>query len=582
VVLLVGFAIILVGASAWVGIRGWMAKAELEAAIPLAGQLKEHVLAQETVKAEAAAGKLDDHAEQAASLTTDPIWRAMEYLPWAGPNLAAFREMAGVVDGISKGAVEPLTELATSVQIDDFKPVEGQLNLEPLVAARPVVERAASALSRAQVTLDNVDTDATLDQVRVAKNQLSAQLSQVAEPVEAIRVATALVPEFLGQSGPRRLLMLFQNPSELRTTGGISGALALLETDAGKIYLARQASSTDFPRFDEPVAQLPESTRALYGDITAQYIQNVNLTPDFPLSAALARDMWNKRYGDSVDGVLSIDPIALSYILEATGPITLATGDVLSAENAVDLLLRDAYVRYSKPAEQDVFFAAAASAVFDKVAGGNLDPAKLVEALTKSATERRVSLWSSVEVEQKALAETTLAGMLPTKTKHAQPFGVYLNDATAAKMDFYLDVQVADGQVTCRKDGRPNFGISVTLTNNAPLDASVTFPDYVTGAGAFGVAPGSIKTLVNVYGTPELQNLGVSRDGVLVPYLPATDSGYQVSQIAVELAPGESATLQFGFLGESPFSGEVVTEQTPVINRHETQQLVLSCQSPLW
>ena len=46
---------------------------------------------------------------------------------------------------------------------------------------------------------------------------------------------------------------------------------------------------------------------------------------------------------------------------------TLPTGDQLTADNAVQLLLSDVYARYPVPAHQDLFFAAAADAVFDAV-----------------------------------------------------------------------------------------------------------------------------------------------------------------------------------------------------------------------
>ncbi|MBG6237074.1 hypothetical protein IWX78_000017 [Mycetocola sp. CAN_C7] len=576
-----GLALLLVLCVAWVGIRGLMAKNELEAAVPLASTLKDQVLAQETNKISSTAALLDDHAGAAASLTSDPIWRLAEFTPWAGPNLTAFRELAAVIDDLSTDAVGPLTELATSIEVADFKPVDGVLDLQPLIDARPVVERAATAVESAQKSMADIDTRATIGPVRNARTQLDDQLTAIAGPVDAIRTATVLVPDMLGASGPRDFLLLFQNPAELRASGGIPGALALMRTESGSIDLLQQAAATDFPRYDSPVLPLNDSTRSLYGDFTGEWMQNVNLTPQFPVTAALAREMWKLEFGTEVSGVLSIDPVALSYILEATGPITLATGDVLSAENAVTLLLKDAYLRYSEPIQQDLFFAAAASAVFDTVASGNLDPVKLIDALARSGSERRINLWSAVEAEQAELAETTLAGELPEKTGDVQPFGVYLNDGTEAKMGYYLDVAVADGQVTCRQDGRPNYGVTVTLTNNAPADAAESLPEYVTGSSS-GVPQGSIKTVVNVYGTPELQNYGVARDGAVVPYRPAIDSGYQVSQIEVELAPGESTTLEFGFLGDAPFDSEVVTEQTPVIYRHETQQLTLSCESPLW
>lgn len=577
-----GVALLLLAFVAWIGVRGLIAKSELEAAVPLATTLKDQVLAQETASIEKTAALLDERAESAAALTTDPIWRLAEFIPWAGPNFTAFRELAAVVGDLSNNAVAPLTELAASVEIADFKPANGELDLRPLIDARPVVERAAAAVADAQSSLVEIDTDATIGPVRAAEALLSDQLVAIADPVGALRTATRLLPDMLGASSPRDFLILFQNPAELRASGGIPGALAHMRTDGGNIDLVQQAAASDFPRFDSPVLPLAHETLGLYGEITGEFMQNVNLTPQFPLSASLAREMWKQNFGTEVSGVLSIDPVALGYLLEATGPIALATGDVLSSENAVELLLRDAYVRYLDPQRQDLFFAAAASAVFDKIAGGDLDPVKLIEALSRAGAERRILVWSAVEAEQAELAATTLAGALPEKTEQVQPFGVYLNDATASKMDFYLDVRIADGQVTCRKDGRPNYGVTVTLKNTAPFDASTTLPDYVTGNGAYGVTPGNIKTLVNVYGTSDLQNLGVARDGAAVPYLPASDVGYQVSQISVELAPGESTTLQFGYLGEAPFDGEVVTEQTPVIYRHETRELTLNCDFPLW
>ena len=74
--------------------------------------------------------------------------------------------------------------------------------------------------------------------------------------------------------------------------------------------------------------------------------------------------MWLRETGVDVSGVISLDPVSLSYLLEATGPVALPTGDVLTSENAVDLLLNGVYLRYADPRDQDAFFAAAAGSVF--------------------------------------------------------------------------------------------------------------------------------------------------------------------------------------------------------------------------
>ena len=45
------------------------------------------------------------------------------------------------------------------------------------------------------------------------------------------------------------------------------------------------------------------------------------------------REMYRRRTGTTVDGVIAADPVALSYLLRATGPITLSSGASMTAEN---------------------------------------------------------------------------------------------------------------------------------------------------------------------------------------------------------------------------------------------------------
>ena len=61
----------------------------------------------------------------------------------------------------------------------------------------------------------------------------------------------------------------------------------------------------------------------------------------------------------------------------------LPTGDTLTSDNAVKLLLSDVYAKYTDPTAQDAFFAAAASSVFEKVSSGGFDTKKFVAALTQ-------------------------------------------------------------------------------------------------------------------------------------------------------------------------------------------------------
>ena len=174
----------------------------------------------------------------------------------------------------------------------------------------------------------------------------------------------------LGADGPRDYLVLFQNNAEWRSLGGIPGAMALLHTDDGAMTPRRAGvvgglSASTTSRCCRSATRSRRSTASAPG----KWIQNVTQVPDFAVSGALAREMWAREHGgQQVDGVIALDPVALSYLLEATGPVTLPTGDVLTSENAVPLLLNEVYQRYEDPADQDAFFAAAAATVFDALA----------------------------------------------------------------------------------------------------------------------------------------------------------------------------------------------------------------------
>jgi hypothetical protein len=569
--------IVVLGLVAWVGVRAILAGDELESAIPLASAMQQQVVAGDGDAARLTGLELGERAASAASLTSDPVWRMFEGIPALGANLVVVRQLAAVVDDLAQGAVTPLADVAGAITTADFKPINGSINLQPLVDAQPAVSAAAVAVHTAKEQVDAIDAEGTINELTVATARLSGVVTDADVSIAAVDNAVRLLPVILGGYGPRDYLVLFQNPAELRSTGGIAGAAALLHTQDGQMQLVRQVSSTEYASYDAPVLDLPMETRGIYGDDIGQYLQDVNLTPNFAQSAELAQEMWRLQFGEEVDGVLSIDPVALSYLLRATGPITLSTGDVLSSDNAVQVLLSEVYSRYPDAERQDAFFAAAAASVFSAVASGDADPVTLITALAQAGAEHRVLIWSSEDSEQAVLANTTLAGGLPVSDTNSQRFGVYFNDATAAKMGPYLDVKTAVGQSTCRTDNRPNYVVDVTLTNNAPADASTSLPTYVTAGGSYGTPAGNIRTIVSVYGAPGMENLGVTRDGVSVPYLPATDSTYPLSNLTLELAPGETSVLRFSWLGDKEFEGNIELQMTPVIHRNETLKLDAAC-----
>jgi len=565
IVILVGLGVLLLFSIVWLGVRGYLAQRALTDAVPAAEQVKTAIGSGDLPAAERAASQLSDRTRQAASLTSDPVWLTAEAVPWLGPNLTAVRTAAAASESVATRVVQPLVAAGEGVDLRALAIKDGRVDLAPIVKAQPAVAKARTAFIAARASVAAIDTGALVNPVAGGIDRLRDVLGTAAPEMDAIANAAKLLPAMLGADGPRDYLLAAQNPAELRATGGLIGAIALVHADQGAVTLVKQSAGTSIGPWTAPIADVPSATQGLYGPLVGRYLQDANLTPDFPLAAATASWMWTTTNGGKVDGVIAVDPVVLSGLLTATGPVTLPSGDRLTSSNAVTLLLSDVYKRYSEPAQQDAFFASAATAVFDRLSSGQANAKKLVSALAAAGESRRVLIWSAHSDDQKVLGQTTLAGGLPHSDLSNAGIGVYFNDATGAKMDYYLGTSVAAGAAVCRADGKPSTVVRVTLTNRAPADAATALPAYVTGAGTYGVSPGSIRTRVSVYGPSGGLLAATQSDGANYSTVAGVDRGRPVSLFTVELAPGESRTVTVQFLNQQQSSPNLSVVTTPTL-----------------
>jgi hypothetical protein len=580
--------VIVVGSGAWVAVRAFMAKDALTFVQSQLRNAQQDVAAGNTSQVLSVVGGIQLNAHRAADLTGDPVWRAWEWVPVIGPNLIAVRQTSEVVDYVASQAVQPLLDVAGAVTADALKPVDGAIQLAPIEASQSKIALVSYVLTSASYDAAAIDTSGTLPVVSEAVDHLHAALAKASDMTVELNRTVQLLPSMMGAGGPRYYLLLAQNLAEVRATGGIPGAVALLEINQGKTTLVSQKTAVELKKFVPPVPGLSADLQHLYSERPAQYMQNTTMVPDFSQVAQLASNMWAERTGQVVDGVVSVDPVALSYLLKATGPVELPTGEKLTEDNAVKLLLSDVYARYS-PEVQDHFFGAAARTVFQEVVRGGAKASSLLVALSKGASENRLLLWSAHPEEQVRLSETSLSGRLPQSTQAAGGVGLYLNDGVGGKMDYYLKVELTTGTRLCQSDGRVGYVVQAKLTNTAPADAGSTLPAYVTGNGLFGVPPGAIATQVNAYGSSEMRInsawasqgfVGESVDGpqpVLEPVATGSDEQHPVMQAWVELAPGESKTVVFEFLGSRTSPRAVALTHSPALNLTETQSSPVGC-----
>ncbi len=169
----------------------------------------------------------------------------------------------------------------------------------------------------------------------------------LSEKARALNLGSAWAEFFLRASGyynPRYYLLLFQNNSEMRATGGFIGSYGLIKVDEGNVEIKKvegiyQASGQQeilvIP--PEPIQKVSESWQ----------IHDANWFFDFPTSAKAISWLYEKSGGPTVDGVIAVTPEIVESFLALTGPIYLEKFDTtIDAKNFMDVLQYEVEVKY--------------------------------------------------------------------------------------------------------------------------------------------------------------------------------------------------------------------------------------------
>lgn len=489
----------------WVGVRAALAYQHLSSIQRSASGAGSEVLSDPT-KAGALVARLSVEATSARELTSDLPWRVFESAPWIGPQLSAFSDVAAATDEMLTNALLPLVAATQQTPLESLKPVDGRIDVNAITPLQAPADAAATRARAAAQSVSSIDRGPLVGVLSNGVDQIDKVFSSTAAQIDALSRTTKLLPGLLGGDSPKQYLVLVQNNAEWRSLGGIAGTLVLLRADQGKISLASTNPGTALSRqLDQPVTSLSPELTALYGDKPARYFQNLTQIPDFTIDGPLARDMYQKVTGTVVDGVLAIDPVVLSYLLNATGPVTLPDKSKLSADNAVPLFLNDVYKKYPQPSDQDAFFGGSTGVVFEAFLSGAASTPKLLAALSRATDEQRVRLWIADPSLQAVLAGSTLAGSLPVTTENTAAFGVYLNESGGSKMSYYVRPNVSLSWGQCAAHNTPGLReltLTVALSSDAPADAQTSLPPYMTANGRYGVAPGNAATVGNIFLPP--------------------------------------------------------------------------------
>lgn len=474
---------------------------------------------------------------------TAPAMMPLRSVPVLGANLDAGNALAAAGARTASAGKEVAGAVASLPEgVQSLMPQGGAIPLEPLQQLAPALHRADALLTEAQELANLAPPRGLLPPLAEARAEFLPAVDQAAEAVSTAVTLIDVLPAFLGIDTPRRYFLGASNPAELRGTGGLIGAHAILTVDEGRLDIGGFSETHDLPTREPDEVSAPNPDYAArytrYGG--AGFWQNINMTPDFPSAASAIQTLYQQVTGEPIDGVMVVDPHALAGLLALAGPAELPSGDTVDADTVVAHVANEAYGEIEDPEERKALLGATAAAALNGFLRGDTgeNPIDAVRALGDAAGGGHLLLYAADPDIQAAFEEAGVAGRL------LDPEGDYLaavvNNAAANKVDFYTD-RTVHYQIQLHSDGSASATAAVELVNDAPTEG---LPTYVIGPNVRGTVAGDNRSLLSVYCAAGCSRTGYRRSLSDKDLREEMELGHPVFTTMVQLGTGEAERIE--------------------------------------
>ncbi|MGB9637538.1 MAG: DUF4012 domain-containing protein, partial [Microgenomates group bacterium] len=287
-----------------------------------------------------------------------------------------------------------------------------------------------------------------------------------------------ILPPILGVEGMKTYLVLFQNNTELRPTGGFIGSYGVVRLEKGKMV--------DFEVFDvyQADGQLkghvepPEDLKNYLGE-AAWYLRDSNWDPDFPVSAQRAQWFLDKETQVNADGTIALNLEAIKKLLSALGEVEVS--DYQEKVSANNLFQKAEYYSelgtFPGSTQKKDFLGSLAGEIFNRMKQANTkELLNLAGAIFSSLEEKDIMLYFNDPKIEKVIADLQWEGSIrsyQSSLKGDSVFTDYLfiNEANVGinKANYYVQRKI-DQQIMIDNLGKVKEKLTITYENLSPSD----------------------------------------------------------------------------------------------------------------
>lgn len=505
------------------------------------------LLAGQPAEAAAAFRSARDGFESARSVASTPGLRAVGSIPLLGRTSDALVGLAeiGISTAEAGGIVsDGLASLPGGMA--SLAPQRGKVPISTMQDLSPAVSEATTSLEEAQVLADRLPDTLVPGQVASAVTTTRERIGQALPLARSASGLLENLPAFAGAQGTRRYFVAGMNPAELRGTGGFIGVWSLLKMSDGKISLEKFHDIVDLEDLPRgAVEKLDPELAYIYGDGISTSWKATNQTPDAPTAAAFIEDLWVKSHGKPLDGVIFMDPQALSLMLGAAGPVRSSElGITLTEDNVVPFVTNEVYFRLDGSAEdrKDALGIVAESAW--KKFLSSASPEAAVDAMVQATSGGHIVIHSTDEAVQEAFRAAGITG--EWRETQGDFFGTVVNNAAGNKVDYYTSRSVAL-DISLDTDRSAETRARISMTNAAPRNAqpNEALGPYASSIDGRSLATGENFSILQTYCSSRCQLGSATIDDGDMAVSQARENGLAVFISSFATKPKQSRDVDY-------------------------------------
>ena len=460
-------------------------------------------------------GKAADSIAMADSSASDPIVQFFGFFPIIGGDIRTASIVSS--DGrIVLQAAQEVTHVANQLVKSGVgkKPISDRTLIASLRDGMSALDSAVQKLNTDLASVDEAELHFGLDsKIKTAKEVVASLAIASSRITPLVQVGTTVIE----QPDRKRWFVSIQNLAELRGTGGITGAYAVISSENGRLKFEEYGSDKRLLQEGQiDYKNYPQGLRNLWGADLSDW-RDINVSAHAPYAAQLLADGWQQNRGMRVDGVLFIGQGIVSQLSGAVGAID-RRGVVVDKDNAVEFLSKDIYARFTNVQTKDAVVGELASEMFKRLIAGKVSVSGLFEAAANDTTGDRILAWSRDKSTQQVFSKYRVSGEI------SQSLGpsvvVTLNNSGGNKLDAYTTLKASYSLGVCNVDTFTGYQgrrsrVILELSNNSPKSGLPAYVDMRLDTNFGEPRPkGSNRELMTVYGPVGSEVESVTIDGV--------------------------------------------------------------------